>query len=103
MGEVAPGAWRPWLVSQKPDQDLAAAAAGGRAFCELLHVRPPFRPRPGGWCPASGTEEMWVTMYQIAGSLLALHQLLEAHGAHVGLCLQNECTRCSCAAASPGE
>lgn len=32
-----------------------------------------------------GTEEMWVTMYQIAGSLLALLQLLEAHRAHGGL------------------
>lgn len=38
-----------------------------------------------GGAPASGTEKMWVTMYQVADSLLALHQLLEAQGAHVGL------------------
>lgn len=38
-----------------------------------------------GGAPALETEEMWATMYQIADSLLARHQLLEAHGAPVGL------------------
>lgn len=38
-----------------------------------------------GGAPVLGIEEMWVTMYQVAGSLLALHQLLEAQATHVGL------------------
>lgn len=98
MGEVAPGACALGLSASISLLLLLWAEPFVSCCTSVLLSGPGL-----GGCPASGTEEMWVTMYQIAGSLLAIHQLLEAHGAHMGLCLQKECTHCSCAAASPGE